>query len=73
MNTKLTIDEIELAIVNSGLFNKRGDIFVPNVSWGLLNHEADMVVIDQIGILDRDRDKTVLGRFQGRFQEASRA
>lgn len=36
MDTKLTIDEIELAIVNSGIFNKRGDIFVPNVSWGCL-------------------------------------
>lgn len=44
MDTKLTIDEIELAIVNSGLFNKRNDIIVPNISWGLLNHEADMVV-----------------------------
>ena len=36
MDTKLTIDEIELAIVDSTLFNKRTDIFVPNVSWGLL-------------------------------------
>lgn len=35
MDTKLTVDEIELAIVNSGIFNKRSDIIVPNVSWGM--------------------------------------
>lgn len=34
MDTKLTLDQIHLALRNSGLWNKRSDIIVPNLSWG---------------------------------------
>lgn len=69
MDTKLTIDEIELAIVNSGLFNKRNDIIVPNVSWGLLNHEADMVVMTKSGYLTEIEIKRSWEDFKADFKK----
>lgn len=45
MDTKLTLDQIHLALRNSGLWNKRSDIMVPNLSWGLLSYEADFVIL----------------------------
>ena len=49
MDTKLTVDEIQIALRNSGIWNKRQDIFIPNLSWGLLQYEADMVIITKSG------------------------
>ena len=69
MDTKLTIDEIELAIVNSGIFNKRNDIIVPNVSWGLLNHEADMVVMTKSGYLTEIEIKRSWEDFKADFKK----
>lgn len=69
MDTKLTIDKIELAIVNSGLFNKRTDIFVPNVSWGLLNHEADMVIMTKSGYLTEIEIKRSWEDFKADFKK----
>lgn len=69
MDTKLTIDEIELAIVNSGIFNKRSDIIVPNVSWGLLNHEADMVVMTKSGYLTEIEIKRSWEDFKADFKK----
>lgn len=69
MDTRLTIDEIELAIVNSTLFNKRTDIFVPNVSWGLLNHEADMVIMTKSGYLTEIEIKRSWEDFKADFKK----
>lgn len=69
MDTKLTIDEIELAIVNSTLFNKRTDIFVPNVSWGLLNHEADLVIMTKSGYLTEIEIKRSWEDFKADFKK----
>lgn len=69
MDTKLTIDEIELAIVNSTLFNKRNDIFVPNVSWGLLNHEADLVIMTKSGYLTEIEIKRSWEDFKADFKK----
>lgn len=69
MNTNLTIDEIELAIVNSRIFNKRTDIFVPNVSWGLLNHEADMVIMTKSGYLTEIEIKRSWEDFKADFKK----
>lgn len=72
MNTNLTIDEIELAIVNSRIFNKRTDIFVPNVSWGLLNHEADMVIMTKSGYLTEIEIKRSWEDFKADFKKDHR-
>jgi len=39
---KLTTPKLELLV--AGHFGTRQNIIVPNVSWGLLNHEADLLV-----------------------------
>ena len=51
MDTNLSTKQIELVLHNSGFWNKRSDIMIPNLSWGLLNHEADFVVITKSGYL----------------------
>ena len=51
MDTKLTIDQIHLALRNSNLWNKRSDIMVSNLSWGLLPYEADFVVVSKSGYM----------------------
>lgn len=64
---KLTTPELELLVVDH--FGTRQNIIVPNVSWGLLNHEADLLVCrpslwaEEVELkiskadLKRDRDK----------------
>ena len=69
MDTNLTIDEIELAVVNSGIFNKQTDIFVPNLSWGLLNHEADLVVMSKSGYLTEIEIKRSWEDFKADFKK----
>ena len=44
---KITALEVESAV--SLFFGIRETVMVPNVSWGLLNHEADMVVLKPSG------------------------
>ncbi len=52
MDTNLTVKEIENALVfGTGMFSVRNDIIIPNLSWGLLNHEADLAVINKTGYL----------------------
>lgn len=47
--TKLSIEQIEIGIAN--FFNFRQNLIVTNVSWGLLNHEADIIVMSKSGYL----------------------
>lgn len=51
MDTKLSVKEIELMLYKSNLFKSSDCIVVPNLSYGLLNHEADLVVVTKNGIL----------------------
>ena len=51
-DTKLSVNEIMLLIVGNPVWcNIRTDIVVPNLSWGLLNHEADLAIIRKSGYL----------------------
>lgn len=47
--TELSINQIESAIVErvDSPFYIRRNIVIPNVSWGFLNHEADLLVISR--------------------------
>lgn len=48
LKTERSVEEIMLMLVNSSwLCNRRTDIIIPNLSWGLLNHEADLVIINK--------------------------
>jgi len=51
MNTQLTVEQIQVALRNSGIWNKRQDVFVPNVSYGLLGYEADLIIMSKTGYL----------------------
>ena len=44
-----TTPEIELAIANH--MNIRTNVIVPNISWGLLPHEADLIILSSKGYL----------------------
>lgn len=44
-DTNLTIEQVEHLITRIDEFNVRQHIVVPNVSWGFLNHEADLLVL----------------------------
>lgn len=51
-DTKLSTNEIMLLIVGNPMWcNIRTDIVIPNLSWGLLNHEADLAIIGKSGYL----------------------
>lgn len=49
MDTKLSVSEINLLLRDLPWINKRTDTIIPNLSWGLLNHEADFCVINKSG------------------------
>ena len=52
MDTNLSVNEIMLLVVENPIFcNIRTDIVIPNLSWGLLNHEADLAIINKSGYL----------------------
>lgn len=69
MDTKLTIEEIQLAIYNSKRWNIRTDIFVPNVSYGLLEYEADLVILNKTGYLTEIEIKRSLEDFKADFKK----
>lgn len=50
-DTNLSIEQIENLIVGMEDFCIRRHIVVPNVSWGFLNHEADLLVCSKDGYL----------------------
>ena len=69
MNTKLTIEEIELLIISLDEFNIRKNIVVPNVSWGFLNHEADILVLSKSGYLTEIEIKRSLSDLKADFKK----
>ena len=69
MDTKLTLDQIHLSLRNSGLWNRRSDIMVPNVSWGLLPYEADFVVISKSGYMTEIEIKRSWEDFKADFKK----
>jgi len=44
---KITTTEMEIAL--SLYFNRRTNLIVPNVSWGMFNHECDLIVLTPAG------------------------
>ena len=68
-DTQLTVKQIELLLHNSGWWNKRQDIMIPNLSWGLLNHEADFVVVTKSGYLTEVEIKRSLSDLKADFKK----
>lgn len=67
-DTTLTLAQIELGIAN--YFNYRTNIVVPNVSWGLLNHEADLIVMSNAGYLTEIEIKRSWSDFLADFRKS---
>ena len=63
MNTK----DIENVIARK--FNYRKNIIVPNVSWGLLNHEADVLICSKTGTLTEVEIKRTKSDFLNDFKK----
>ncbi len=72
MDTSLTVLQIQLALHNSGLWNKRSDIMVPNLSWGFLPYEADFVIMTKSGYLTEVEIKRSWEDFKADFNKDHR-
>lgn len=66
-DTNLTIEQIELGIAR--YFNFRNNLVVPNVSWGMLNHEADIIVMSKSGYLTEVEIKRSWSDFLADFRK----
>lgn len=70
MDTKLSIEQIQLAIYNTPfLVNKRADIVCPNLSWSLLSYEADMVIVNKSGYMTEIEIKRSFEDFKADFNK----
>jgi len=48
-NKNITAKQIEINLAN--YFNYRQNLIVPNISWGLLDYEADLLVLNKSGYI----------------------
>lgn len=69
LNTKLTVKQIQYALRYSGIWNPRADLMVPNVSWGLLDYEADFIVMTPNGYLTEIEIKRSWEDFKADFKK----
>ena len=69
--TNLTIEQIESLLVNTpdSAFYIRRNIVVPNVDWGFLNHEADLLVLSNAGYLTEIEIKRTWSDFKADFEK----
>lgn len=68
MDTKLTIKEIEEMIVYNEV-SLRNEIAIPNLSWGMLPYEADLVVINKAGYMREYEIKRSLQDLKADFKK----
>jgi hypothetical protein len=64
-----TISLIEMELAISRLFGIRQHIIIPNISWGFLSHEADLVVITKAGCLKEIEIKRSFSDFKADFKK----
>ena len=72
LDTKLSVQEIEdsLLLYFGG---KRNNLVVPNVSWGLLPYEADLLVMNKSGYLTEFEIKRSFSDFMADFKKDEKA
>lgn len=63
----ITVSEIEVAIARR--FDVRQHIIVPNVSWGFLTYEADMLIISKAGYVTEVEIKISKSDFLADFKK----
>lgn len=67
--TKFSVKDIQLIIRNSWLCDQRSDLIVPNVSWGLLSYEADLIVVKKSDIVYEFEIKRSFEDFKKDFEK----
>lgn len=66
-DTTLSITQIELGLAQ--YFNFRNNVIVPKVSWGLLTHEADLLILNKSGYLTEVEIKRSWADFLADFRK----
>lgn len=69
LDTKLTVKQIQYSLRYWGKWNSRTDLMVPNVSWGLLDYEADFVIMTPNGYLTEVEIKRSFEDFKADFRK----
>ncbi len=67
-DTTFSITQIELALAQ--YFGYRANVIVPKVSWGLLNHEADLLIMNKTGYLTEVEIKRSWADFLADFRKS---
>lgn len=68
MDTNLTLNQVETIIANH--YGIRKNIIVTNVDWGLLNHEADLLIMNESGYLTEVEIKRSFSDFKADFKKS---
>lgn len=66
-DTIYSIAQIEVALAK--YFDYRANVIVPNVSWGFLNHEADLLIMNKTGYLTEIEIKRSWADFLADFRK----
>ena len=69
LDTNLTVEEIQWNVCNA-IANFRTDIIIPNLSWGMLNYEADLVIINKSHYMTEVEIKRSFSDLKADFKKA---
>lgn len=69
ISTSLTVKQIQYCLRYCGIWNPRADLMVPNVSWGLLDYEADFIIMTPNGYLTEIEIKRSFEDFKADFKK----
>lgn len=69
MDTNLTLEQIEVAIIKRQEYNIRSNTVIPNCSWGFLDHEADLLIMSKSGYLTEIEIKRSLSDLKADFKK----
>lgn len=70
MDTRLSVRQIQFALHGfTPLWNKRLDLMATNISWGLLSHEADFIIMNRSGYLTEVEIKRSWEDFKADFKK----
>lgn len=67
--TQLSVREIQLALHHSVFINAMQDVICPNVSWGLLPYEADLIAVSPHGVCTEFEIKRSFEDFKADFKK----
>ena len=72
LKTKLSVQQIQLALHDSFLFDQRSSVIVPNISWGMLPYEADLIGISKSGQVTEVEIKRSLSDLRADYKKGHR-